>query len=86
MERTRDTSERKELGDRLLTYAGIAGIAIALVLTVAVVALTVAPALLPSGTALGALASTVLLVVVFALVRYLHRQRGRTANPDPDWH
>jgi uncharacterized membrane protein len=86
MTRTTATSEGNGRAERLLTYAGVTGIAIALVLTVAVVALTVAPALLPSGTALGAVVSTVLLVGVVALVRYLHRQRGRTVSPDPDWH
>lgn len=55
--------------EAFLKYAGIAGLAIGLLLTVAVLALTVAPALIPSGPALATALFTGLLAVVALATR-----------------
>jgi purine-cytosine permease-like protein len=73
-------------GEKFLTYAGIAGIAVAVLLTVAVAALTVLPALVPSGAVLGTALFTLLLAGAAVGVRRLHRSRGREMDVDPDWH
>ena len=78
--------QQTDSADQFLKYAGVAGIAIGLVLTVAVAALTVAPALMPSGATMATLLSVLLLVGVVVLVRRIHSQRGREMDPDPDWH
>jgi high-affinity Fe2+/Pb2+ permease len=81
-----NSRQQTDRAEKFLTYAGVAGVAIAVLLTVAVAALTVAPALMPSGTAMATLVSVVLLAGVLLLVRRIHKQRGREMNPDPDWH
>jgi hypothetical protein len=78
--------QKTDSADQFLKYAGLAGIAIGIVLTVAVAALTVAPALIPSGAAMATLLSVLLLAGVVVLVRRIHSQRGREMDPDPDWH
>jgi purine-cytosine permease-like protein len=81
-----NAQQQPDRAEQFLSYAGIAGVAIAVLLTVAVAALTVAPALIPSGAAIATLVSVLLLAGVVLLVRRIHKQRGREMNPDPDWH
>lgn len=71
--------------DAFLKYAGVAGIAIAVLLTVAVAALTVGPALL-AGKIVAPALFTLLLVAVVVFLRRLHKARGRQMDVDPDWH
>lgn len=64
--------------ESFLSYAGIAGIAISLVLTAAVVWLTVGPALVPSGMLLAPGLFTLLLVMTVIAARRI----GDFQRPD----
>jgi hypothetical protein len=74
------TEEGSSTGETFLKYAGVAGIAVALLLTVAVVGLTVAPALVPSGPAV----ATVLFTAVLAVAVLATRLGNWAGQPDVD--